>query len=79
MKKQILINKPRGLYGKLLVRLTEINKQDRFIEWKIVYEKLGRGFSIKKEEVRETMCFLRDVGFCDVSCKGVRLNFEVIE
>jgi len=79
MKKQILLNihQLRGLYGKLIFRLAEIDNPERFIEWKIVYEKLGRGFSIRKEEVRETICFLRDVGFVDISCKGVRLNFGV--
>ena len=79
MKKQLQLNRLRlkGLYGKLILRLANIDKPERFIEWKIVYEKLGRGFSIKKEEVRETMCFLRDVGFVDISCKGVRLNFGV--
>jgi hypothetical protein len=79
MKKQLLINKPRGLYGKLLVRLTEINKQDRFIEWAIVYKKIGAGFSVKKEEIREIVFLLRDIGFCDISCKGIKLNFKVIE
>lgn len=79
MKKQLILNRLRlkGLYGKLILRLIEIDKPERFIEWKIVYEKLSRGFSIKKEEVRETVCFLRDMGFVDISCKGVRLNFGV--
>jgi len=79
MKKQIRLNRDRlkGLYGKLIFRLTEIDNPDRFIEWKIVYEKLGRGFSIRKEEVRETICFLRDVGFVDISCKGVKLLYSL--
>jgi hypothetical protein len=81
MKKQLLLNKQalKGLYGKLIFRLTEINKQDRFIEWAIVYKKIGAGFSVKKEEIRELVFFLRDLGFCDISCRGVKLKFKVIE
>ncbi len=28
---------------------------------------------------REIIYLLRDIGFVDLSCKGVRLNFEVVE
>lgn len=79
MEKQIILKKERlrGLYGKLITRLLEINKQDKYIEWSNVYEKIGRGFSIKKEEIRELTFMLRDIGMCDISCKGIRINFKV--
>jgi len=81
MKNQILLNKGRltGLYGKLIIRLNEINKLGKYIEWGVVYEKIGRGFSIKKPEIRELIFFLRDIGYCDVSCKGIRLCWEIRE
>lgn len=79
MKKQLTLNKERlcGLYGKLILRLLEINKPDKYIEWSYIYEKLGRGFSIKKEEIREIILMLRDIGLCEISCKGTKLNFDV--
>lgn len=79
MRKQLVLNKERlrGLYGKLILRLLEVNRQGKYIEWSNIYEKIGRGFSIKKEEIREIMFMLQDIGICDISCKGIKLNFEV--
>lgn len=79
MRQKILINKPRGLYGKAILRLKEIDHPGRFIEWAKIYEKIGRNFSIKKQEIREVIVILRDLGMCDISPKGAKLNFEVCE
>jgi transcription initiation factor IIE alpha subunit len=81
MKNKFVFKKDNisGLYGKLLIRIYEINKYGKSIDWSYFFEKLGRNFSIKKNEVREIIYLLRDIGFVDLSCKGVRLNFEVVE
>ena len=78
IKKELInIQRCKGLYGKLILRLWEIDEPDRFIEWSHIYEKLGRGFSIRKQEIRELILVLRDLGLCDISPKGARLNYEV--
>ena len=85
MNKQIIINKCRlsGLYGKLLLRIEEIDQQtkrayqNKSIPYSYFYAKMGRGFSIKKQEVRELLFFLRDVGYLEVNQKGVKLNFRI--
>ena len=84
-KQQITINKCQlsGLYGKLLLRIEEIDQQnkrayqDKSIPYSYFYAKIGRGFSIKKQEVRELLAFLKDVGFLEVNQKGVKLNFRI--
>ena len=77
MKNKLFLNKPRGLYGKAIVRLWEIKGNHNFIPWTNVREKLGRGFSIKKDEIRELILFLENMGFVEISFRGVKLNFEV--
>ena len=79
MKKAEVIFIPRcnGLYGKLILRLKEIDIPNRFIEWANIYEKLCRGFSLKKQEIREILFLLNDLGFIYISPRGVKLNFEV--
>lgn len=73
----VQISRPQGIYGKLILRLKEIEKTEKFTEWATVYEKLCRGFSLKKVEIRETLMMLRDFGFIEVSPKGIKLKFEV--
>jgi len=83
MRKQILILKPRRLYGKLFLRLQEIKentkgiKTDGFLPYAYVYEKLGRNFSIKKQEIRELLFFLADVGLLEINQIGIKLKFKV--
>jgi hypothetical protein len=73
----------RGLYGLCIRRIDELSReikgQDRgkYIEWSFVYSKLGRGFSLPKQEVREVILVLRDLGLLEISPKGIKLNFEV--
>lgn len=85
MKKQIIINKDRlcGLYGKLILRIDELNNQvkglgkDDSIPYPYVYEKLSRNFSMKKIEIKELLFFLRDIGFLEVNRRGIKLNFII--
>jgi hypothetical protein len=83
MNKVILINKPRGLYGKLLIRLHEVKRDTKiinvnnFLPYSDVREKLGRNFSIKKQEVMELLFFLRDMGLIEASQRGIKLLFEI--
>ena len=75
MSQIILVNKCRGLYGKSLIRLKEIERSYNYIPWSFIYLKLCRGFSLTKQEVRELILILRDTGFVDISQRGVKLNF----
>jgi hypothetical protein len=75
--KAIILNKPRGLYGKLMLRLKEIEHNHKFIPWSNSYEKLCRNYSLNKQEIREIIFILRDFGLVDVSPLGIKLNFEV--
>ena len=83
MKQIILINKPRLLYGKLLVRLYEMRKEikgvgnEGFLPYSYIREKIGRNFSIKKSEIQELLFFLADIGFIELSQKGIKLNFKL--
>ena len=84
MQKPIQIYKPRGLYGKALVRLKELEQDIKGIPIEGVIpnadvrEKLGRNFSIKKQEVKELIFFLRDVRAIDICKRGIKLNFIII-
>ncbi len=79
MKETIRLNKCRGLYGKTIIRLKEIEKSHNYIPISSVYEKLCRNYSITKQEVREILFLLRDFALLDISPRGVKLNFEVKE
>lgn len=63
MNKQIRAYKSRvfGLYGLALIRLEECQKvKEEIISFPKVFEKLCRGFSIKKKEAWEILFILRD-------------------
>jgi hypothetical protein len=79
MKKREIVNisRLRGLWGKFILRLIEINKKDSWIDWANVYEKQCRGFSLKKQDIRENLFVLRDLGLIELSPAGIKLNFEV--
>jgi len=79
MKKIEVINIPRpcGLWGRFILRLKEIDRPSQFILWADIYEKLCRGFSLRKQEIRECVLVLRDLGLIDISPRGIKLNFEV--
>lgn len=81
MKTPIPINKTRGLYGKTLIRLQEVNeafnRRDICLPYSHIYEKLGRGFSIKKPDIRELLFLLRDIGLIEISNKGIKLNYKI--
>ena len=75
----LYISQCNALYGSLAKRLIQINKQDQYILWADIYEKLCRGFSLKKQEIREALSLLHNFGFISISPRGVKLNFEVRE
>lgn len=83
MKKQIVIYKGRGLYGKFLSRLKELETEvrgiskERFIPYSYIYLKLCRNFSMKKRELKEIIFFLRDLGILEISQVGAKLNIEL--
>lgn len=83
MKQKILIYNPRGLYGKLLSRLSELETEikglpkDGFLPYSYVREKLGRNFSIKRGEVMELIFFLRDIGFLEISRIGIKVCYKI--
>jgi len=63
MKQQIIANKERvfGLYSLALIRIEECEKvKAEIISFPKVFEKLCRGFSIKKKEAWELLYILRD-------------------
>lgn len=77
MKETIQLNKCRGLWGKSLLRLKELERGGRHISWTNVYSKLCRGHSITKQEAREVILILHDLGLLDISPIGILLKFEV--
>lgn len=82
MKKDQIIFKYRlqaqGLYELFFKRLLEIKKPySETIKWKNVYIKIGRSFSIQKQQVREIIFFLAEMNFLEVNNKGVKILFEI--
>ena len=78
MNKQQLTNKerPSRLYGLELVRIGECEKfKKEIISFPRIFEKLCRGFSIKKKEAWSVLYELRDFGLITiVPFHGVKLN-----
>ena len=74
------INRNRvGLYSILLRRLDEISKtsNSEIIPLPVVFEKICRNFSIKKEECWEILFLLRDLGVIDIiPYHGIKINFR---
>jgi len=52
-------------------------KEDSFIPHAEVRGKIGRSFSINKQQIREILNFLEYAGFVELSKAGVKLNFEI--
>lgn len=79
-----LIANKGGLYNKLLSRLEEaansirgVSQRD-YIPFPIVFEKICRGFSIKKAEAWNCLFMLREFGFIEViKFRGIKLNYSV--
>ncbi|MEN7981829.1 MAG: hypothetical protein ABFQ65_00070 [Nanoarchaeota archaeon] len=84
-KQPIPLNKDRlnGLYGKLLLRLYEVKQNTKgikingFIPYSYIYLKVGRNFSLKKQEVKELLFFLSDMGFLEINQKGIKCLFKI--
>lgn len=83
MRKTIIIYKPRVWDKILFVRLKELEnsikglKSKEFIGYSYVYEKLCRNFSVKKEELKEILEYLKNAGFIEVSPIGIKLNYKL--
>ena len=83
MIKEKLTNKPRGLYGKFLLRLWEldesvkINSKRDFIPYSLVFEKLCRNFSMRKQEIRELLFLIGDIGLIELNSKGIKLQYGI--
>src|SRR3989338_1734327 len=88
-EEEILINKTRplrGLYCKFLIRLKEaensisgLSKKD-FLFFSDVYSKVCVNFSMSREEIREILFLLNDVGLIEfVKFRGIKLNYELKE
>tara|TARA_Y100000310_G_scaffold200877_1_gene200944 strand:+ start:3075 stop:3332 length:258 start_codon:yes stop_codon:yes gene_type:complete len=83
MIQDIITNKPRGLYTKLLLRLKEAeeeikgcSKQD-YIPFPVVFEKLCRNFCITKAECWECLFILNEFNLIEiVKFRGIKLNQE---
>lgn len=80
----ILIANKAGLYIKLLSRIEEAASSVRgmsqkdYVPFPIIFEKLCRGFSIKKAEAWECLFLLREFGFIEIiKFRGVKLNFRI--
>ncbi|GAH27054.1 unnamed protein product, partial [marine sediment metagenome] len=66
----------------LLERLFDLKnslrlKEDSFIPNSEIREKIGRNFSIKKQQIKELMDFLEYSGFIELSQSGIKLNFRI--
>lgn len=85
MTKQITLKKEqlKLLYGTLLLRLYDLHMitpgatAGYFIPISSVRAKLGRGLSLKKRNIMELLYFLNDLGFIDICCKGIKLNYVI--
>ena len=80
MSKTKIIFKPRPLERILLERLSDLKdslrlKDDSFIPSSEVREKLGRNFSIKKDQIKELLDYLEQSGFIEISQSGIKLRF----
>ena len=86
MKEILQINREecRGLYGKLFLRINELErdlkgfKEGGSIPWREIYKKLGRNFAMSKLEIRETIILLSNIGFLKISPMGIKINFKLI-
>ena len=83
MKEIQLALKPRGLYGKFVTRILEVEasipglSKKSYIPFPKIFEKICRGFSIKKQEAWEILFVLRDVGIIEIiKFRGIRLNVK---
>jgi|GEM_PF-1263938 hypothetical protein len=84
MNKELTIYKGRrGLYNKFLERLYEAwikvpqrSKKD-YLPHSEFRKIIPRSFQIKKNDAREVLLILHDLGFVSIEKRGIKLNFEV--
>ena len=82
MSKQKIVYNPRPLDKILLIRLIELRsclklKEDSSIPYAEVREKIGRNFSVCKQQIKELIDFLEYSGFISCSNKGIKLNYTL--
>ncbi len=78
---QIPLEEKLGLWTLELKRLYELQQaiQKRFIPYTTASEKICRNFSITKQMFFETLFFLKEMGFIELSCgHGVKLLYSII-
>lgn len=82
--KFVLIANKQGLYSKFLKRLKEAenslnpNSRKSYIPFPVIFEKICRGFSIKKEEAWEVLFLLQNTGFIEiVRFHGIKLLYKI--
>jgi hypothetical protein len=78
-EKPIKIGRCRGPTTKGLYWLKEIETNHNYIPWKKIFLKLCRNWSLSKQEVRQTIMIFYELEFLEISPKGVKLNYEIVE
>ncbi|MBN2420657.1 hypothetical protein JXB27_00060 [Candidatus Woesearchaeota archaeon] len=77
---QIPLDEKLGLWTLELKRLYELQQavQKQYIPYSTASEKICRNFSITKHMFFETLFFLKEMGFIELSCgHGIRLKYEI--
>ncbi len=72
------------MYSKFIERLREAEKsiplgsKKDYIPFPVIFEKVCRNFSLKKDDAFEILFMLRDFGFIEVvPFHGIKLKYEV--
>ena len=66
-----------GLYLMALYHITEVQHGKSIIPFRVVFERLGTVFHLKKDECWELLFIYRDLGFIEiVGYHGIRVNFD---
>lgn len=80
--KLVLTANKGGLYSKLLSRLEEAekgNSKKDYIPFPVVFEKVCRGFSIKKNEAWECLFLLQELDFIEIiPYHGIKLKYKLV-
>jgi hypothetical protein len=59
------------------LRIKIVGDQERYIPWSYVYQNICRVFTLKKEDCKALIFYLKKKGEVDISCKGVKLLFKI--